>query len=204
MVHHQHSKQFALLWTFFWNNGQDADKSQKRTFLIPDQNYNSLIHEYFSSPHPQQKLILKENYQLPVFFVSTMGSVQGTEWRIGIPISTGFKVKDSLQLNEQSCHCLFQLRSRKQQAVMVHPLDWISVQKKKSVLTEQGWAIERKRRQRNIYLSIVTFGTSTESELCTSLNPQPGSKYIFVWPYHSLNRYNILICSLPDIPYDAL
>ena len=49
----------------FWNNGPDADKSQKRKFLIPDLNYNLLIHEYFSSPHPQQKLILKENYQLP-------------------------------------------------------------------------------------------------------------------------------------------
>ena len=50
MVHQQHLKQFALLWTLFWNNGQDADKSQKRKFLILDQNYNLLIHDYFSSP----------------------------------------------------------------------------------------------------------------------------------------------------------
>ena len=67
MVHQQHLIQVALLWTLFWNNGQDADKSQKRKFLIPDLNYNLLIHDYFSSPHSQQKLILKENYQLPVF-----------------------------------------------------------------------------------------------------------------------------------------
>ena len=37
-----------------------------------------------------------------------------------------------------------------------------------------------------------------------SMNPQPGVKYILFWPYHLLNKYNILTCSLPDIPYDAL
>ena len=50
----------------------------------------------------------------------------------------------------------------------------------------------------------MTFGTGTESKLCTSLNPKPEGKCIFVWPHRSLNNYNIPTCSLPDFPYDAL
>ena len=46
--------------------------------------------------------------------------------------------------------------------------------------------------------------STLNTEHCTSMNPQPGVKYIFLWPYHSLNKYNILTCSLPDIPYDAI
>ena len=56
----------------------------------------------------------------------------------------------------------------------------------------------------SLTLSVMKFGTSTESECCTFLNPQTGVKCFFIRPYQSLNKYNILTCSLPDISYDAL
>ena len=62
-----------------------------------------------------------------------------------------------------------------------------------SVKHSQSWNLGQAQSQ-----------STLNTEHYTSMNPQPWAKYILFWPYHSLNKYIMLTCSLPDIPHDAL
>ena len=108
---------------------------------------------------------------------------------------TNFAIKMHLRLHEPSCDHLFQ----KAKSIIGTSIGE-DFSLKKSVFTELSWA-----RMGNIYS--VKHSQSWNLEQAQSehsMNPQPGVKYILFWPYHLLNKYNILTCSLPDIPYDAL